>query len=410
MFGTLIRQERLRQKLSQEALCHGVCSTSYLSKIENDVVECNIEIYEKLFKRLKISYTANERSLAALDREYENVFFVLRSEGYFYFEDTGVPISPLCEEMVYSPRHIEASLLCALDSFFKTGEISPALLDLPVSALDENTELLRTLIRALYLSKKRHFSEAESVMRSIESAAEPWTTQAIGFYCFKTGHYDKAEENLRLAYSGFANGGYVHAMLDTAQLLAAIGSGSADTASMHRWEQITRRINSVVGNQKIEASLCYNLGAACLMFGDVDRGTEYLEKCRETVEHLLEPSPHILNMMYQKLAFAYALKRKFDDARDCLSRINEQELNGHLLSFMSVIRYILEHPNWQGEQVCCEMLERCYAEALEGESAIGFARFYVFYLLESYRAQRKYKNACALLEQVSFLRNRVYPH
>ena len=31
--GTLIRRERLRQNLSQEGLCRGICVVSYLSKI-----------------------------------------------------------------------------------------------------------------------------------------------------------------------------------------------------------------------------------------------------------------------------------------------------------------------------------------------------------------------------------------
>ena len=32
--GFLIRRERLRRNLSQEGLCKGICSVSYLSKIE----------------------------------------------------------------------------------------------------------------------------------------------------------------------------------------------------------------------------------------------------------------------------------------------------------------------------------------------------------------------------------------
>ena len=34
MIGQLIRQERLRQNLSQEGLARGICAASYLSKIE----------------------------------------------------------------------------------------------------------------------------------------------------------------------------------------------------------------------------------------------------------------------------------------------------------------------------------------------------------------------------------------
>ena len=408
MLGTLIRQERLRQRISQEALCYGICSASYLSKIENDAVECSNEIYEKLFAQLKIIYIADEDLVTALDREYENVFSILRSEGYFYVEDMGVSVSQLCQKLRYSPRHIEASLLCALNIFFETGEVDSSLLDLPSSALSEDAKELRALIRALYLSKRRCFPAAMAAIQSIEASSEPWTTQAIGLYCYKMGHYGRAEEKLRFAYSGFADGGYIHAMLDTALLLAATGSGSADIASMHRWAQITRRINAVVGNQRVEISLSYNLGATCLMLGNVEQGLTHLEECRKAAEYITGPSPLILSMLYQKLAFACALTGKTEAAQDFLAKINEDELHGHLHSFSAVIRYILVHPSWQADPICCEMLERCYIEASESED-IGFARFYVFYLLESYKAQRKYKNACVLLEQTSFINNGIYP-
>lgn len=408
MLGTLIRQERLRQGISQEALCHGICSASYLSKIENDAVECSNEIYEKLFAQLKINYIADEELVAALDREYERVFSVLHSEGYFYVENTGIAVSQLCKKMRYSPRHIEASLLYALNIFFETGEADACLLDFSPSVLSEGAKELQALTRALHLSKKRCFSEAMATIQSIGASSEPWTTQAIGLYCYKMGHYGRAEEKLRLAYSAFAEGGYIHAMLDTALLLAATGSGSADIASMHRWAQIARRINSVVGNQRAEVTLSYNLGATCLMLGNVERGLKYLEECRKAAEYITGTSPIVLSMLYQKLAFACVLMRKTEAAKDYLSRIDEDELQGHLHSFSSVIRYILVHPDWQADPLCCEMLERCYIEASENED-IGFARFYVFYLLESYKAQRKYKNACVLLEQTSFINNGIYP-
>lgn len=42
--GTLIRRERLRQNLSQEGLCRGVCAVSYLSKIEQGKAEAGDDV------------------------------------------------------------------------------------------------------------------------------------------------------------------------------------------------------------------------------------------------------------------------------------------------------------------------------------------------------------------------------
>ena len=52
--GTLIRRERLRQNLSQEGLCRGVCAVSYLSKIEQGKAAPSPEVTELLLHRLGV--------------------------------------------------------------------------------------------------------------------------------------------------------------------------------------------------------------------------------------------------------------------------------------------------------------------------------------------------------------------
>ena len=51
MVGYLIRSNRVKQKMSQEQLCKGVCAVSYLSKIEAGTAEPNEEILKQLFER-----------------------------------------------------------------------------------------------------------------------------------------------------------------------------------------------------------------------------------------------------------------------------------------------------------------------------------------------------------------------
>ena len=53
--GLLIKKQRKELDISLEALSHGVCSPSYLSKIENNILVANDDIYNLLFKKLGIS-------------------------------------------------------------------------------------------------------------------------------------------------------------------------------------------------------------------------------------------------------------------------------------------------------------------------------------------------------------------
>lgn len=55
--GKQVFYKRLQQKMTQEELCQGICSVSYLSKIENGKIEASEEILQLLCARLEIAVT-----------------------------------------------------------------------------------------------------------------------------------------------------------------------------------------------------------------------------------------------------------------------------------------------------------------------------------------------------------------
>lgn len=54
--GQTIKFFRQHQQMTQDTLAIGICTTSYLSRIENGLVEADAQIYEMLFDRLKMNY------------------------------------------------------------------------------------------------------------------------------------------------------------------------------------------------------------------------------------------------------------------------------------------------------------------------------------------------------------------
>lgn len=67
--GWLIKNERIRKKITQEQLCHGICSTSYYSKVENGYAAANQIVIKMLLERLGIN---QEKYMVYRDqREYE---------------------------------------------------------------------------------------------------------------------------------------------------------------------------------------------------------------------------------------------------------------------------------------------------------------------------------------------------
>lgn len=84
-FSQIIKNERINQKLTQQSLAKGICSTSYLSKIEKNNVIARPHIQEALLHRLKldtrsIKISQEANFLDELYAEYKNCVLVNNSE------------------------------------------------------------------------------------------------------------------------------------------------------------------------------------------------------------------------------------------------------------------------------------------------------------------------------------------
>ena len=55
-YGTFLKRKRLEAKKTLEIISEGVCAASYLSRIENNLVEVDDEYYVKLFEKLNIDF------------------------------------------------------------------------------------------------------------------------------------------------------------------------------------------------------------------------------------------------------------------------------------------------------------------------------------------------------------------
>ncbi|MBY6273984.1 MAG: hypothetical protein C6W57_02665 [Caldibacillus debilis] len=69
--GTILKLKRIEKKIRQEDLCQGICTTSYLSRIENNKTIANEEIYRLLFDRLGLDYDKIFKLSSQLDKRIE---------------------------------------------------------------------------------------------------------------------------------------------------------------------------------------------------------------------------------------------------------------------------------------------------------------------------------------------------
>lgn len=69
--GSIIKLKRMEKNITQEELCYGICANSYLSRIENNRVVPNDQIYMLLFERLGLDFVSFKKKSVQVDEKIE---------------------------------------------------------------------------------------------------------------------------------------------------------------------------------------------------------------------------------------------------------------------------------------------------------------------------------------------------
>jgi len=88
-YGHIIKFERIRQNLKQVQLSEGICTPSYLSRIENNSIVPTDEVLLELFNRLNITYSNSSLT----DEEFMEKMRTIYSKALKYRDSNWVSIS-----------------------------------------------------------------------------------------------------------------------------------------------------------------------------------------------------------------------------------------------------------------------------------------------------------------------------
>lgn len=402
MLGILIKRERMAQNMSQEALAAGICSPSYLSKIENGAVECSSELYRLLFHALGIRYITDEALLHHFDEAYTRMLVSLRRAEKLKDEDS-VALLSLCEKLLFSPRGMDAALLAALlrGHGISKEELESLAFFLPV--LDKRQRMLYALIRREAFLASGERSHAVQALEDVKSTEEPQIYLLLCGDFFQLGDYRHSMENGLEAYRLFSEHGCVSGMLDAAMLLFACCSNARNRDATNRWLEVARNLNETAKDTYASFILSYNEGATRLVIGDFAGALLCLEEAAA-----LSDSPYLNKrdraLLNQKLAFAHILSGNAKMAFSCLDKIEYSDETEALALSVRLMCYMLATPDYIFTKTYRELLEACFYAA-EREQPRGVLEFYGSFLLDAYRKNRQYKKMALLMEKykLSFL-------
>lgn len=362
--GYIIYRERLRRNWSQAGLCKGICTVSYLSKIESGKAEPSEEIVRLLLERLDLE----------IDQEIEREAAKLADQGW---------------ELLFDGRFAKLSNLLQ-EKDIERYQAVPAWLDL---ALLSSEKPLDTALepcmdtRQLTLQRILQGREIEAV-RLIPNA---YTYLTLGMADYKAGNYSAAVDALQTAYDLAGREGAVRIMLEAKLFLGNAYCNRQDLPNMERHYQVAQRLAEELQDQRALQAIGYNTASAWIEIGRYADAYTWFSK---------QEQPTLMSL--HKLAICCEKTGRREKALSILEQaeaMDTDELDCSLaLQLLRIVRYRVEHPDYLTREDYGSLLLESFTR-LRRELPSGFAIFHLPWVLEWYKATRQYKKACELLEE-----------
>ena len=395
--GFLIRRERLRQNLSQEGLCRGICAVSYLSKIEQGLVTPSREILDALFRALGLRYV-NDKAL--LDRA--------RRELRGYFERFFLNVLKEEEDAWLSGQE-EALSSSPLALAYRLYRLYRAAWTDDQTAMRPEIDALTPFLDYLDESQLFLFYMARGLLREDEAAREDAFVRAQRLHPCAFAKYHHANFD-------FLRGRYVQAAQGAEQAYAAAceeGNGlfllyaSALTgmcyANQYHYPLMMRAFRRALAlaqslQPDFAGQIHYNIGASCL---ELRRYEEALQELEAALQYPFDADDAAL-LVHHKLAIAHEKLGHLSKARlhlDQAFSLYTPTMPGIYLRMLRVVQMRLS-ADYFSDPAYTALLREIYDES-EAALHFGFKQFHGRDLIEAYAHQRRYKEALAISQDIS---------
>ena len=369
--GALLRRERLHRNWSQEGLCRGICSVSYLSKIEQGKTDAAPEILRLLFARLELPWhdSAEEREAGQelVERFYEallscdsNALDAVREE--FIAQEDRLGNGPY-----------------AMDAMLLRGYFSE-----PRRAADEAAE---PYFDRRQLALQRILQDrGEEAMRLYPCA---YVSLMAGIGAYERGeNYALALEYLRESYERAAAEGQVRVMLLSRLFMGNCYCNQVDLENMRAHYRIAERLAQALGDENALVEIRYNTASTQIESGQFTEAYTYFAALQQ---------PSMMDL--HKLAVCCEKLGRRKEALDALAQAAEMESDypptALAQQMCELVRFRLEHEDYLRLPEYGEALLSVFAQCRK-TLPIGYASFHLPWVLEWYTAARQYRQAYEL--------------
>lgn len=367
--GAVIRRERLRRDWSQEGLCRGICTVSYLSKIEQGKAEGSGQVLRLLLERLDVPWCEDQETLAAGEKWVEQCYEAVLSGDPESRDALAVEFDASASRFSNSPYGLDVAVL--------RGVLHP---EQPVED-DGLEEYLNRRQLALRRVQQERYQEAVDLY----PCAYTWLRAGIDRYV-RGDSYTAAVECLSQAYQRACEQGYVRWMLLSKLYMGNCYCNQLHLEQMEEQYRVAQRLAQALGDENILCTIAYNRASGYLECGQYQRAYEYFS----AVEQPTGMDLHKLALCCEKLGLTA-------QALEALDRADRMEWDLELGRQMCrLVRYRLEHLDYLHRPEYGQQLLQVFQNCRE-QLPIGYAAFHLPWMLEWYTASRQYRSAYELL-------------
>lgn len=367
--GAVIRRARLGRNWSQEGLCRGICTVSYLSKIEQGKAEGSGEVLRLLLERLDVPWYEDQETMEAGAKWVERCYEAVLSCDPEEHETLAPEFDALALRLANSPYGLDVAVL--------GGFVHP---EQPMEdpGLEEYLDRRQLALRRVQQERYR-----EAV--DLYPCAYTWLRAGMDHYV-RGDSYTAAVECLSQAYQRASEQGYVRLMLLSKLYMGNCYCNQLQLEQMEEQYRVARRLIQALGDENTLRVMNYNQASGYLECGQYRKAYEYFS----TVDQPRGMELHKLALCCEKLGLT-------GKALEALDRAEGMDWDMELGRQMChLVRCRLEHPDYLHRPEYGAQLMQVFRDC-QAQLPIGYAAFHLPWVLEWYTANRQYRSAYELL-------------
>jgi transcriptional regulator with XRE-family HTH domain len=419
--GHVIKLERIKKNMKQITLAQGICTPSYLSKIENNSIAPSKEVADLLLVRLELTISQNkslddESYLSHIRKVYfeaiMNKDHKLAKEKLIEIQENRYLFNDISNYYTFQLMILRL-LLIVQDINNDAGKLIKALSDLAPNFNEYQSFLFHTNVGAFHSFKNDHAASLDSYENAIEYfqniTVEKWENADFYYllaHCYLIHQrWVISVEYIQTALEFFKNGFYNSRVVECYLILSIAQDKSHNTDEAFDNLILAQKISTQLNLTEQIPVISQSLGTLVSSRGDHEKAIEYfmdsLGFCTENIQKLIPIFSLIKE--YSKLGQAQLVVKWATLGYEILQKEQNTSLttySHHFTVYKSRYSGYLEF-----EKITIDAIQ-----FFKNIKDYRYAQKYSLFLAEYYNENTKYKNAAkyyALSNEYMFMKQKI---